>query len=568
MARAVDQALPWHGAAPWKRLSGWLSFERGNLWVAVIYSVAIGLLSLALPLATQTLVNTVAFGSLLQPVLVLSILLAMFLLFSAALQILRQHVVEMVQRRVFVRVASDSVDRLLRAQLAAFDGWHPPELVNRFLEVVTVQKAAAVLLIDGLSIAMQTIFGLALLAVYHPFLALLDFLLVVGIAIVIYPLGAGAVVTAVKESKAKYELVAWLQEIALHMNVFKSADGANFALNEADKLVRNYLGHRKKHFGILMRQISGSLVLQVVASSLLLGVGGFLVINRELTLGQLIASELVLTLVVSSFAKFGKQLESYYDLSAAVDKLGYLTDLREEQSGGDRLDGAADGGASLEVRNLGFAYPNQAPLFEGLSLSVQPGERVGIRAPSGDGKSTLIDLLWGLRTPGSGSVEIDGCDLRNLDIARLRSQVAVVRHNEVFRGSILDNVAMGRPDVGTNEVRRALLLAGLLDDVTALPGGLQTQVSTYGLPLSHGQAMRLALARAIAGNPRLLILDEVLDYADDPERRAQLIANLFAPGMAWTVVVASENPSVLAACGRVVELRDRALAGRNGLVRS
>lgn len=197
-----SSAQPWHGAAPWVRLRGLLEVEKGNLLVAIIYSVAIGVLSLALPLATQSLVNTVAFGSLLQPVVVLSILLCAFLSFSSILQTLRHYVVEVLQRRIFVQMASDSIDRLLRARASAFDGNHPPELVNRFLEVVTVQKAAAVLLVDGLTILMQTVIGMSLLAVYHPFLGILDFFLIVCIAFVLWPLGHGAVTTAVKESKA------------------------------------------------------------------------------------------------------------------------------------------------------------------------------------------------------------------------------------------------------------------------------------------------------------------------------------------------------------------------------
>lgn len=556
MAAHSATNAPWHGVPPWHRIGSWLSYERGNFWVAVIYSIAIGLLSLALPLATQTLVNTVAFGSLMQPLLVLSVLLATFLLFSAILQILRQYVVEMIQRRVFVRVASDSADRILRAQASAFDGVHAPELVNRFLEVVTVQKSAAILLVDGLSIVMQTLFGLALLAVYHPFLALIDFFLILGIFLVIVPLGRGAVVTAVKESKAKYEIVAWMQEIGLHLNVFKSGEGTGFALDKMNGLVNEYLNYRGKHFRILLRQISGSLVLQVIASSLLLGVGGFLVINRELTLGQLIASELVLTLVVSNFAKFGKHLESYYDMAAAVDKLSYITDLPEEQLEGAPLPNTKEG-ASLDVHNLSFAYPGQPPLFDNLCLSVRSGERIGFMASSGDGKSTLIDLIWALRRQSGGRIDIDGHDLRDIEFRDLRSTVAVVRYNEVFRGTIAENVAMGRSGVGAQEVRRALSLAGLLETVSALPEGANTQVSTYGLPLSHGQSMRLALARAIAGNPRLLILDEVLDQVDEPTMRAQLIANLFSRSMPWTVIVATENPDILAHCDRVVEIRDR-----------
>lgn len=560
MKTTDPSSTPWQGAPPWIRLRRWLQFEKSNLWVAVIYSLAIGILSLALPLATQTLVNTVAFGSILQPIVVLSILLLAFLTFSSVLQTLRQYVVEMLQRRVFVQMASDSVDRLLRARASAFDGVHPPELVNRFLEVVTVQKATSTLLIDGLTVLMQTVIGLALLAVYHPFLGILDFFLIVCIVIVLGPLGYGAVTTAVKESKAKYALVAWLQEVGRHLDAFKSGPGARFALHRSNELVKDYLDYRKKHFRILLRQIVGSLAVQTLASTALLGVGGFLVINRELTLGQLVASELVLALVVSGFAKFGKHLETYYDLCAAVDKLGYLTDLKTETSGPDRMPPRTGDGATLTLRNLTFQYPAGAkPVFENLHLEVPSGSRVAISGRSGDGKSTLIDILWRLRTPQQGVVEVDGNDIRNYALESFRTEVAIVRVNEVFQGSILDNVAFGRTDVDTLRVREALAAVGLLDDLDALPDGMHSEVSTFGLPLSSGQALRLALARAIAGRPRLLIVDEILDRIDDVSLRTTLLKSLFERSAPWTLLVTTDNATILGMCDAVYELRRGAL---------
>jgi putative ABC transport system ATP-binding protein len=548
-------AAPWHGTAPWVRLRALLALEKGSLIVAIIYSVAIGVLSLALPLATQSLVNTVAFGSLLQPIVVLSILLMAFLGFSSVLQTLRQYVVEMLQRRIFVQMASDSVDRLLRARASAFDGTHPPELVNRFLDVVTVQKSAAVLLIDGLTVFMQTIIGMSLLTVYHPFLGILNIFLIVSIAIVLGPLGFGAVSTSVKESKAKYALVAWLQEIGRHLDAFKSGPGATYALNRSNDLVNEYLFHRKKHFRILLRQIIGSLALQTVASTALLGVGGFLVINRELTLGQLIASELVLALVVSGFAKFGKHLETYYDLCAALDKIGHLTDLPVEKSGPDQLKAIPGQGLALEMRKVSFMYPNRKVVFKDVDLKAAPGEKIAITGRSGDGKSTLVDVLWRLRTPQSGVIEVNGNDIRNYEVGSLRTHVAVVRVNEVFHGTIAENVAFGRPEIDTLRIREALAAVGLLDEIDALPEGVHTEVSTFGLPLSSGQALRLALARAIAGRPSLLIVDEILDQIDDVSLQSSLLRHLFDPTSTWTLIVTTEQDTVLSKCDRVYELR-------------
>ncbi|RYX90335.1 hypothetical protein EON78_07010 [bacterium] len=148
----------------------------------------------------------------------------------------------------------------------------------------------------------------------------------------------GAVNSSIKESKIKYKVVAWLEEIALNVTSFKSSYGYLHAMKKSDILIKEYLKERKGHFSILLRLFSGSLFLQVLASSLLLGMGGWLVMQQQLTIGQLVASEIIVASIVTGFTKFGKQLETYYDLLAAVDKLGHLTGLEMERKGGEFLE--------------------------------------------------------------------------------------------------------------------------------------------------------------------------------------------------------------------------------------
>ncbi|HBY61069.1 MAG TPA: hypothetical protein DEH78_14700, partial [Solibacterales bacterium] len=378
----------YHNVPPFERIKTLLKAEKTDLWVAVIYSAAIGLMTLVVPVATQSLVNTVAFGTLVQPLVVLTLAVLAGLGFAALLQGLRTYVVEVIQRRIFVRVATDVAHRLLRARKDGYEGHHAPELVNRFLDVATVQKSAALLLIDGLSIFMQTLIGMILLAIYHPWLLAFDVLMLVFIVIVLFPMGSGAIYTAIKESKAKYALTAWLEELARHPLTFKSARGTALALEQANTLASEWLRYRSKHFRILLRQIIGSFALQAIASSVLLGVGGWLVINRQLTLGQLIAAEIVVALVVSGFTKFGKQLETFYDLSAAIDKLGYLTDLPLERQGSVSLR-RSDRPAAVLFQNVQFSYDGRTPILNGVNWSIEPGARVGLLGHSGAGKSSM-----------------------------------------------------------------------------------------------------------------------------------------------------------------------------------
>jgi len=223
-----------------------MAAERTDIWVLVVYSIAIGLLSLVIPIATQSLVNTIAFGVLFQPLVVFSILVLLGLSFAAVLKALRAHVVEVMQRRVFVRVCGDSLERLLRARIDAYDR-HGPELVNRFFDVVTPQKSGASMLTDGLEVIMAALIGMLLLAVYHPLLMIFSLLLLVSTLIVLFPLGIGAVRTAIDESKAKYAIAARLQELARHPATFKTPAGAQLAVERGSSLVAAYLDGRHAH---------------------------------------------------------------------------------------------------------------------------------------------------------------------------------------------------------------------------------------------------------------------------------------------------------------------------------
>lgn len=539
---------------PWQRLRAVLAPERGDLWVVLLYGIAVGVLSLVVPIAAQSLVNTAAFGTLLQPVVVLALVVFGMLVLAGGLRGLQVTVAERLQQRLFARMAIDVAHRLARTRQAAWDEHRGTELVNRFLDVMTIQKATALILLDGFALVLQAVIGMGLLALYSPFLLGFDVLLLAGMAFVIFGLGRGAVRTSVEESYRKYEVVAWLEELARVPLAFHGPHGAALALRRADDATLAYLEARQDHFRVLLRQVLGSLALQALASALLLGLGGWLVARQQLTLGQLVAAELVVTPVVSSFAKIGKYLESLYDLLAAVDKVGHLFDLPLEREGGEPLPANPARPASLRMQDVTLAATGPGrPVLEGVTLEVAAGSRVAVMGRHGTGKSLLTSLALGLRTPNQGAVELDGVDLREVRVEDVRSQVALVRGITLFEGSLLDNVRVGREALSLHEVREALAAVRLLEEVAALPEGLQTRLSGGHLPLSTGQAQRLMLARALAGKPRLLVLDEALDSLD-ADVRTQVLDTVLAPGAPWTVLLTTHVPELAARCERVVRL--------------
>ncbi|NVJ13114.1 peptidase domain-containing ABC transporter [Myxococcus sp. AM010] len=531
---------------PMQRLRSLLWLERDDLKVVLVYAVAAGLLSLATPVAVQALVNTVTFGTLLQPLVVLSILVMAALAFAATLRALNTHVVEVIQQRMFARVALDASHRIPRVRQETFDRDYGPELVNRFFDVLTLQKTLSIFLLEGVSLVLQALIGMVVLAFYHPVLLAFDLVLIAATAFIILVLGQRGTATAIEESKAKYAVAAWLEELARHPLAFRSRDGAVLAEEQADVLTRRYLGARRRHFSVVFRQVVGSLGLQVVASALLLGLGGWLVIQRQLTLGQLVAAELIVTTVLTSFVKFGKHVEAFYDLQAALDKLGHLVDLPLEEDGPHREPLPEDrDGLPVRVEGVHFSHGGGRAALTGLKLELAPGEKVALLAPSGGGKSTLADLLFGLRQPTRGRLAVGGVDTRRVSLAALRSQVALVRGVEVLVGSVLDNVRAGRAAVGPSEARRALAAVGLLEAVLSLPRGLDTPLGPTGAPLSSGQVRRLMVARALAGAPRLIVLDEVLEGLSERGRQ-EVMDSLLAPEARWTLVVlASEEDAAV-----------------------
>lgn len=548
---------PHLGRHPWLRLRSFLALERRELWVVAIYAVVVGGLTLATPIAAQALVNTVALGSVLQPLVVLSLLLAGGLTFSAILTVLEAYVVEVLQRRVFIRVADDFGRRLPAVRTESLEGKHAPELVNRFFDVLTIQKTLAGLLLDGLALALQTAIGMVLLGFYHPLLLAFDVVLVL-LLVVALAAGRGAVSTGQRESAAKYRTVAWLEDISRVLHLFRGATAQQHAAQHTDRLCRDYISARKRHYRILLRQITGGVALQVVAMVSLLGVGGWLVITRQLTLGQLVAAELVIAVIGTGFVKLGRNLEKLYDLNIGVLKIGQVVDLPVERRGGEPL---ADGGpARAALRNVDVRRGTRSVLSSA-SLELAPGQSVRLVGASGSGTSTVLEVLGGLLTPHGGSVIIDDLDLRRADLPSVRDRVALVQRAEFVADTIMENLRIAAPDRVTEaEVRSLLRLVDLEEVVDCLPQGLDTPMVPSGAPLSESQARRLSLVRALVARPRLLLLDRALDGLNlDISKKAGLLDEVLGAATPWTAVVVSDDPDVVERCARAVVITDATL---------
>lgn len=549
-----------HGPAPtpMQRLRSFFRPDKGDLFAIFAFAVAMGVLLLATPIAVQALVNFVALGGAIPPLIVVTGLLFLGLVIAGLLAGFQAWVVELLQRRLFARVVADLAARLPRVTFETFDQRNGPELVNRFFDIITIQKTASTLLLDGLNLVLTVTVGLVLLAFYHPLLLAFDILLIGAIALIVLGPMKRGVRTAIAESYAKHDVAAWLEEIVRHPTLFRSAGARTWLFNRSDEVVSRYLDRRAEHYRVLLGQIISALTLHVFASTLLLGIGGFLVINGSLSLGQLVAAELVVTMVVGSVSKLGKQLENYYDLMASADKVGYLLDLPTESVGGERPipPGAPAAGASLQLRDVSAGVGGEPSLFTGLSIDVAAGTRLGIRGDEGSGKKLLAEILWGLREPRSGVILLDGRNLADLSNESVRASVCLLDDDGVLRGSVRDNVRMDRIFVGDDAVRAALRAVGVLSRIEELPHGLDTELGPEGFPLSPSQVRCLQAARAIVGGPRLIVVTDGFLPADREERAALLDA-LLREDAPWTTVLLSSSEEVLQRCDEVLDLSPR-----------
>ncbi|MFZ9854199.1 MAG: peptidase domain-containing ABC transporter [Limisphaerales bacterium] len=544
--------------SPRQRFFGILRPERRDIEVLLLFSLMNGVLLIAQPMAVDAVVNNIAFGGeqkvYLQALIIIAIALGMFLGVSALMRGTQAYVMETIERRLFVRMAADLSYRLPHCRISDFERTLGPEMINRFFEVVTLQKLSSTLLLEGVNVALSTVIGLVVLSFYHPYLLAFSLTLILCLILILGPLGHNGVKTSIQKSYAKHAVVDWLEQLARYPTLFKGTGAAEFACRKADALSEDYLHKRERHFSILLRQIIGLLTLQAVASGAMLALGTLLVLRGELTLGQLVASELILTAIVDSIAKLSKQLAAWYDALASSDKLGHLVDLSVEPAR-QTAPVKREGPAALEGRHIGFAYPDAPPLFHDLSFRFPAGSRVAVVGAAGYGSSTLLDLLFGLRPIDQGELLMDGVDLRHWPLEALREDVALVRGTEIVSGTILENVSLGRANIGPTEVRSALESVGLLPAILNWPSGIDTPLMASGRPLTSTQRVRLVLARAIVGRPRLLILDECLEGLDATSV-AQLAPFLFSADNPWTLIMVTRDPDLIRRCNHILRLGD------------
>ncbi|SHF35268.1 ABC-type bacteriocin/lantibiotic exporter, contains an N-terminal double-glycine peptidase domain [Flavobacterium fontis] len=543
-------------STPLQRLTGLLKVDRKDVTQIILYAVFAGLVSLSLPLGIQAIINLIQSGQVSASWILLVVIVVFGVALGGVLSVMQLRITENLQQKIFIRSSFEFSYRLPKIKFEALYNTYPPELANRFFDTLTIQKGTSKLLIDFSSALLQIIFGIILLSLYHPFFILFGLLLLFMLYAIFRFSYSKGLDTSLKESKYKYKVVGWLQEIARNSISFRRRENFDFALDKNDHLVKEYLVNREKHFNVIKRQYIQLIGFKILITASLLIIGGFLVISREMNIGQFVAAEIIILLVINSVEKVILGLETFYDVLTSVEKIAHVVELDTEKMETKEPEFCYTN-IQIVTDHLCFKFPGESDsVLSNINLTINPGEKIYLDGRNGSGKSTLIRILSGLMQPTTGSFSINDDTYRKVDINQFRLHIGTILHDETpFEGTILENITFKNAHVSDEQVKWAIDSVGLGSFIKSLPEGLDTMIYPEGRQLSSSNAQKILLARSIVTQPKILFYEDPLDKMDD-DAALKIIDFLTDSKHPWTLIVTSKNPYWKQKCSRIIQITE------------
>ncbi|SHH26747.1 peptidase domain-containing ABC transporter [Winogradskyella jejuensis] len=538
---------------PWQRFIGLLKLEKKDLFQVIYYAVFSGLIGLTLPLGIQAIINLIQGAQVSTSWIVLVSLVTIGVAFVGILQLMQMRIIETIQQRLFMRASFEFTYRFPKIRMDELHNYYPPELANRFFDVLTVQKGLAKLLIDVPTAVLQIVFALVLLSFYHPFFIAFGVLLIALIYIVFkYTIQRG-MDTSLKESKKKYIVAHWIQEVARAIMSFKISGKTSLAIDKNDKLVEDYLIARESHFKILIIQFIQMIGFKVLVTAGLLLIGGLLVLNQEMNIGQFVAAEIIILLVIGSVEKLILGLESFYDVLTSLEKMGQVVDKKIESQDGEEV--RVDKDFNIELEKVSYVVPDRSlPILNDVSLKINSKSRILVKGESGSGKSTLIRILSGIFRPTTGRIFLNDTAVNNLKLNSYRAHLGLVLSDETpFEGSIRENLTLGDESITQQKIEEILSIVGLVDFLKETELGLNTVIYPEGRQIPFTVTKKIMLARAILKKPNMMILEEPLEHFEAQETK-RIIKYLTDASHPWSLIVVSFNPEWSDSCTQILNL--------------
>jgi ABC-type bacteriocin/lantibiotic exporter with double-glycine peptidase domain len=538
---------------PLSRFWKYIKEEKKEIYAIYFYAVINGLVSLSLPLGIQAIFNFILGGRFSTSWILLVIVVAFGIIFGGFLQISQLYLTEKLQQRIFTNVGFGFAFRLPKLRMDDLINKYTPELVNRFFDAVNLQKGMSKILMEFSTATIQVIFGLLLLSFYHPFFILFGAILILILFFIFYYTSPRGMETALKESSAKYDVAYWLEEVARTMSTFKLAGTADLPFLKVDRLLQTYVNYRNKHFSVLVLQYKFLIAFKVLIVTSLLIVGSILLLNNEISLGQFVAAEVIIILVVNSVEKLILSLETVYDTLTGFEKIGLVMDMPEERTfGTEKAFSPEDSGVRFDIKNLSYKPKEDWPnLLDDVSFSVNQGEKVLLKGNSGSGKTVLLNLLAGLYMNYKGKIIVNGLPLDTMNLSKFRGVVGVnFSYEDIFHGTIRENITLGR-DIDENYLREIISMVGLKDYIYKLPDDLDSMLNPGGKGLGKVIISAIILARCFITKPKAILLEDFFDALKDDIKEKVMEFILSQP---WTVILITDYDKIQNKIPRVIAM--------------
>ena len=526
--------------------------EIRNIYIFAIFS---GIISLGLPLGIQMIINFIQLGQLSASWFLLVGLVVAAIGFSGVMNILQLRITENLQQRIFTRSAFEFAYRIPKIKLEALRNFYHPEINARFFDTLTIQKAISKLLIDFMAASLQIIFGLGLLAFYHSFFIFFGVGLLFLLYIIIRLTSKGGYKTSLKESSQKYKVVNWLNEINIARSSVRNA-GTNFHLTVVDEKLHGYINARKTHFRILVQQYGYLILFKILIALCLLIVGGLLVVNQEMNIGQFVASEIIIVLVLSSVEKIILNLDLVYDVLTSIEKIGQVTDLPIEERKGSQLFVHSEKGVHVEVKGLSFQMEDtNISALNHFSFSAMPGQKISIVSDSSLSSKSFFLILLGHLNKYSGSIFLDNQPLDNLDQNEmLKSTGAVLAEDKLIFGSIKENILFGRTDFQLVDIIEICRQLDIDKSIEQLKEKYETLINPDYLVIPYDVERKILLARVMLTKPKLMLLENLSSGMNN--KQLESLLTTINSIQDCTVLIASQNPKIHRISDVIIEIEN------------
>ena len=474
-----------------------IRLEKKEVTAIYFYAILSGVIQLSLPLGIQTIINfsqaAAGTGKLPVSIIILITIVLIGILVSGILQVNQMKIVEKIEQSIFVRFSLDFAYRIPKIESTELNYNHLPELMNRFFEIITLQKGLSKILLDIPLAVIQIIFGLVLLSFYNSSFIVLGLLLIIVLFFILKYTTKKGLIASYIESENKYEVASWLEEVARSYKTFKISSQNNFHLKKTDKFVKDYLISKTAQFDILKVQYWSLIVFKLLISALLLIIGAVLLVKQELNIGQFIAAEIVILLILSAVEKLILNLEVIYNILTGIEKLNKITDKKLEAQGSMSFSSTGNG-IEIEVKNLNFKFEDNRPLLQDVNFDIKAGSKICIMGDGGSGKSILLELIGGTLKNYDGIINLNNIPLHNLNQNEYRQNIGIFyNEQEIFDGTVLENICLGNEKITPSEIMNLAEMVEIKEFISLLPEGLHTQLQPTGKGLSTIIAKKILL---------------------------------------------------------------------------